>query len=109
MGDCLKCITATLCVMIFVGVNVCGLIFGILMLIPSSPFDEKHISWGIVLTVLSVTGILGVVAIFGLLAALFVICAPFMLVVLVVEKIQSCCDSSESERAQAAEPVVVAV
>jgi hypothetical protein len=107
MADCIEGLMATLCATIVIGSDVCGLIFGILMLIPSSPFHDQYISWGVVLIVLSVTSILGIVVFLGLCAALIVVSAPFMIVDLVVSKIKECChDDSTREHVTIDEPVV---
>ncbi len=53
--------------------GIIGLIFGILALVPSEPFNEQDVSLGVVLIVLSVTGVMelaGAIAA-GLASAIF--------------------------------------
>jgi hypothetical protein len=60
--------------------NVFGIILGILMLIPASPFDVQYVSGGVVLIVMSATSIVGFAVVLVLGIALNVVCAPFLLV-----------------------------
>jgi ABC-type phosphate transport system permease subunit len=78
----LENIISVLYVLVAITATVIGLIYGIFALIPVAPFVTQNLSLGIILIVMSVTGIMALVSV--------------LVVILIIGPFVCCCDRQES-------------